>query len=351
MALAGRFTEALAAIDRTLELARERGDEMQFGLGSMTRTWIALRAGRVREAEADARAALDAGPPGFVDARHATGNLIGALIERGELDLADAELVEQGFAQTHERGAMSGAILFALRGRLSLVRGRPRDALADLRICAEMLLAAGMASPGFADWRRDTALAQLALGDVDAARRVAAEDLELSRAFGAPRELGIALRTTGLIAGDRRGLELLAESIAVLAPSEARLEHAYSLVEYGAALRRSGRRRQAREHLARGLDAASRCGARATAERARAELLAAGAKPRRERLSGLDSLTASELRVARLAAEGHGNREIAQALFVTRRTVEVHLTSVYRKLDIASREQLPGALQAEGEHA
>jgi DNA-binding CsgD family transcriptional regulator len=305
----------------------------------------------VREAEADARAALNAGQPGFLDARHATGNLIIALIERGELDLAEAALAEQGLSDTHEPGAMTGAILFGSRGRLRLVRGRPHEALADLHLCAEMLLAAGMVSSGFADWRRDTALAHLALEDVHAAQLVAAEDLELSRAFGAPREIGIALRTAGLIAGGERGIELLAESAAVIAPSEARLDHAHSLVEYGAALRRSGRRREAREELALGLDAASRCGARATAERARAELVAAGAKPRRERLSGPDSLTASELRVARLAAEGHGNREIAQALFVTRRTVEVHLTSVYRKLCIASREELPRALQPDGVRA
>lgn len=90
------------------------------------------------------------------------------------------------------------------------MRGRPQEALADLRLCAEMLLAAGMGSSGFADWRRDTALAHLALEDVDAAQGVAAEDLERSRAFGAPREIGIALRTAGLIAGGERGIELLA---------------------------------------------------------------------------------------------------------------------------------------------
>jgi DNA-binding CsgD family transcriptional regulator len=91
---------------------------------------------------------------------------------------------------------------------------------------------------------------------------------------------------------------------------------------------------------------ASRCGSLATVARARDELIAAGARPRRERLTGPDSLTASELRVARLAAEGRSNPEIAQALFVTRRTVEVHLTHVYRKLDIESREELSSALGA-----
>ncbi|MET8678030.1 helix-turn-helix transcriptional regulator [Streptomyces sp. NPDC004647] len=68
--------------------------------------------------------------------------------------------------------------------------------------------------------------------------------------------------------------------------------------------------------------------------------MAAGARPRRAVLSGPAALTASELRVARMAAAGSTNREIAQALFVTRRTVEVHLTSTYRKLGITSRQAL-----------
>ena len=93
-----------------------------------------------------------------------------------------------------------------------------------------------------------------------------------------------------------------------------------------------------------GLAGAGVRGAASVADQARTELVAAGARPRRNRLTGPESLTASELRVARLAADGHTNREIAQALFVTRRTVEVHLTNAYRKLDIQSRDALPDAL-------
>jgi DNA-binding NarL/FixJ family response regulator len=86
------------------------------------------------------------------------------------------------------------------------------------------------------------------------------------------------------------------------------------------------------------------------AARAETELLATGARPRRIALSGLESLTPSERRVAQMAAEGPTNREIAQALFVTPKTVQVHLSSVYRKLGIRSRTQLPDAL-AEPAHA
>jgi DNA-binding CsgD family transcriptional regulator len=80
------------------------------------------------------------------------------------------------------------------------------------------------------------------------------------------------------------------------------------------------------------------------ADRAHEELVATGARPRRLVLSGVDSLTPSERRIAAMAAEGLANREIAQALFVTLRTVEMHLSNAFRKLDISSRTQLPAAL-------
>jgi DNA-binding NarL/FixJ family response regulator len=92
------------------------------------------------------------------------------------------------------------------------------------------------------------------------------------------------------------------------------------------------------------LDLARQCGARALAAVARAELAVAGAKPRRDAFRGRDALTASEVRVARMAAEGQANREIAQALFVSLRTVETHLTHAYQKLAIDSRDALPQAL-------
>jgi DNA-binding CsgD family transcriptional regulator len=75
------------------------------------------------------------------------------------------------------------------------------------------------------------------------------------------------------------------------------------------------------------------------------ELLAAGARPRRTALSGIESLTPSELRVTQLAADGMTNREIAQALFVTEKTVETHLGHVFPKLDVSSRAELPMKLE------
>jgi DNA-binding CsgD family transcriptional regulator len=130
----------------------------------------------------------------------------------------------------------------------------------------------------------------------------------------------------------------------VLAGSYARLEHARALVELRAALRRANQRAAARHRLRAGLDLAHRCGATRLAQRAGTELHAAGARPRRAVLTGLDALTASERRVAELAAGGMSNSEIAQQLFVTHNTVEGHLRHIYQKLMIGNRRQLPSAL-------
>ena len=144
--------------------------------------------------------------------------------------------------------------------------------------------------------------------------------------------------------GGETGLDLLAEAVKTLERSQSPLELARTLSDYGAALRRAGRRVQARAELERALDLAHYLGARRIANQAREELTAAGAKPRRDAITGRDALTAGELRVARLAAEGLTNREIAQALFITTKTAKAHLSHVYRKLEITRRSQLANAL-------
>jgi DNA-binding CsgD family transcriptional regulator len=194
-------------------------------------------------------------------------------------------------------------------------------------------------------WRSGAALAALALDDRERADLLSAQEVDLARGFGAPRALGVALRTRGLVTGGEAGLDLLADSVQALDGSPAVLETARARTDFGAALRRAGRRQDAQEVLRLALDAAHRCGAGALAERAREELGLAGARPRRPRVSGLESLTASERRVAELAAAGATNREIAQALFVTVKTVEWHLRNTYGKLEIASRRELTGAMQ------
>jgi DNA-binding CsgD family transcriptional regulator len=234
-------------------------------------------------------------------------------------------------------------VLLPARGRLRVAQGRLRDGLATLLACGERYESGANRSPSLWAWRSEAALALMALGDHDRAHNLASEEVRLARELGAPRALGVSLRAAGLVDGAIGHLE---ESAAVLARSGAVLEHARTLVDLGSALRRARRRTDARTPLREGLELATRCDAHVLARRARDELLAAGARPRREALSGPDALTASERRVARMAAEGNSNPEIAQALFLTRRTVETHLTHAYQKLGIGSREKLATALRA-----
>jgi DNA-binding CsgD family transcriptional regulator len=200
-------------------------------------------------------------------------------------------------------------------------------------------------NPAIIAWRSNAALAHLQLGNEDEARQLAREDLDLARTWGAPRALSAALRTTGLAEGGRKGLAALEEAVDVVANSPARLEQAKARTEFGAALHRANRRSDARRQLRQGLELATLCNAAPLASRAETELRATGARPRRIALRGVDSLTPSERRVAEMASKGPTNREIAQALFVTPRTVEVHLTNTFRKLEISSRSQLAAALR------
>jgi len=193
-------------------------------------------------------------------------------------------------------------------------------------------------------WRSDAALSLAALGDRQAAQRLCAEEVSLARRWGDNLALGIALRASGVVTGGTPGRALITEAVAVLRASPGRLELARALLDLGTARRRAGARREARDLLRESLDVAYALGARVIAARAREELVAAGGRPRRDAIRGRDALTPSELRVAQLAAAGQTNRQIAQLLFVTQRTVENHLTSAYAKLGIMARTDLSAAM-------
>jgi DNA-binding NarL/FixJ family response regulator len=130
----------------------------------------------------------------------------------------------------------------------------------------------------------------------------------------------------------------------VLEPTPARYDLALALADYGACLRRAGRRTEARPPLRRALDLAQRTGAAQLVADVRRDLVAAGARPRRAALTGPDALTSTERRVAGLAADGLSNRQIAEHLFITQATVETHLRHAFHKLGITSRATLPAYL-------
>ena len=328
-------TEALAAANRTI-------------LPTLLthRARLALRRGDLTAAEADAQALLDlsgASTPPLYRAL-ATSVLVDVLVERGNLDAAERALGPLA-ADLHGRSVGAPHLRLA-RAKLRFAQRRFAEALGDLRTAGEIASASLTPSPSYLAWRSEAALAALALGERDAARLLSEEELELARAFGAPRTLGVALRAAALVAGGQPGQALLGEAIQVLAGRDTRLEQARALADLGALLRRSNHRAEARQLLRRAIDTAHHLGAETLALQAETELRATGARPRRVLLSGLESLTASELRIAELAADRLTNREIAQTLFVTARTVEGHLTHVFYKLDVKTRLELRAALAA-----
>jgi DNA-binding CsgD family transcriptional regulator/Tfp pilus assembly protein PilF len=343
LVFAERYEEALHRLDEALADARRLGSLPHVLALSCFRALPHLRLGNLADAEADARTALETGPrlPG-AHAALALAVLLETLAERGELDAAEAADRRYPLVQ-HFPTMIQAGWLLAARGRVRLAGLRPAQALDDLLAAGDLFTRLRSPNPT-PPWRSDAALAHLALDNRAEARALAAEEVKLSRANGGPRALGVSLRAAGLVEGGTRGIELLRQAATVLESSGARLEHARALADLGAALRRAGHRADSREILRTALDLAHRCGARALSERARTELTAAGGRPRRLVLTGLDSLTPSERRVAQLAAAGLANRDIAQQLFITTRTVEGHLTHVYHKLDITSREQLTDAL-------
>jgi DNA-binding NarL/FixJ family response regulator len=334
----------LEICDAALAEARDRGSPLAFATVSYCSAWPLYEQGRILEAAANARAALDARPvDADTDVRAACGILACCHLQRGQLEQAETALAT--IDQEVVRDTLRLPFLLDVRAQLRLAQNRPEEALKDATRAGERLQAEFAAdNPGIVAWRSTAALAQLALGEPTRARELAEEGLERARSIGVTRVVIRDLRVLGHAEPGAAGIELLTEAVRIGQRYPARLEYIHALVDLGAALRRANKRAAARRPLLIGLELSHRGGATALAERALAELTATGARPRRIQLSGVESLTPSERLVADLAADGLTTRRIAESLFVTPKTVEYHLRHTYQKLDISSRKQLPGAL-------
>ena len=264
-------------------------------------------------------------------------------LDRDETPESLRRLIDRTGARYHAEFPSSSQLGYA-SGVLRAAADNHEAAVDELRDCPRVFPPFGGENPAMLPWRSAAALSLAELGRHDEARTLAAEEVRLAQSFGAPRAIGIALRAQALVGPPADRSDGLAAALAVLAPSPARLEHARVLVDLGATLRAAGQRAAAREPLLEGLSLAARCGARTLDRRARAELAAVGVRPRTTDQTGVDSLTPSERRVVEFAAAGGTNREIAQTLFVTEKTVETHLGRAFRKLDVSSRRQLPDVL-------
>ena len=345
---ADRLDEAQHLADDLTRAGAESGSVLLASSGVWLQANVLWRRGALADAEAYFSSAVDtAAAHGFITvsgwagAQYAT-----VLADRGDGQAAWEVLRRLGLD-----GPLADTVhLYEARlaaGLTRVERGQVREGIDELRAVGRRWEAIGVRNPDLAPWRPRLAQALLLLGEHDEARALAEEHAALARAWGAPRPLARALLVQGLTLGGEPGISLLRESVAVARASPGRLELALSLVELGAAERRANRRTGARELLEEGLALAHQCGARSLQDRALTELLAADARPRRPPASGRDTLTPSELRIADLAAVGQTNRQIAQRLFITQKTVEAHLARAFRKLHVDSRAQLPAALSRE----
>ncbi|MFP5362763.1 MAG: ATP-binding protein [Thermoleophilia bacterium] len=350
ISVALQSADELALNDRILTHAltdaRAQGSMMAFATACLCRGASRWAQGRLAEALEDVEQALDAERYGWRQfLPGAYGVAVGLLLDRGELAAAAASASRYQPAAA-EQGWATLAPWHAALGRLALAERRERDALAHFDAWRDVVGA--IEGPGCsAAWRSASSYALVSLGRTDEARALAADELERARASGAPRAISVALRA--LAHAEAHGdLELpiarLEEALAVAAASEARMEHCLAQLDLGTVLRRAGRRTEAGRALGEALELARACGARLAEERALEELAVAGARVRRAAQRGADALSPSERRVVALAIDGLSNRQIAEALFVTRKAVEWHLGNAYRKLDVRSRRELPAAL-------
>jgi DNA-binding CsgD family transcriptional regulator len=337
-----------ALFELMIAASERRGTSPGVAAGHGVRGFVRYAAGDLRDARADSEIAVQILQPTGV--RVLLGNWLGSalrvLVALGETTAAEA-LLDDVWRGREPGPGIPGAVFLISRGELRYARGRHAEARHDFLAASERVRWVPYPNPEVLGWRTGLALAEAALGNDEEARRLAGEAVGLAREAGGTRGIGIALRVQGAVTEGNGGIELLGEAAEILAGTRARLQHAHALADLGAALRRANRRKDAREPLREALDLAHRSGAAPLEERARSELEATGARPRKAVLSGVESLTPSELRVARLAGEGKTNREIAQTLFVTPKTVETHLRHVYQKLGV-DRPGLADAL-ANGE--
>lgn len=339
-----QMTENFDLVARSFEAgidnARARNWPMAHAILSGARSLLMFRRGMVEESVADARAALDMLTPEvwgeaqpMLCASAASG-----LVELGEPEEA-AALVLRDFPPESERSYRWCWLLDA-RAKVREAQGDLRAALADALECGRRLSWWRIRNPAVVPWRERAALLHHRLGNPDEARRLAEESLGVAKEWGTDGHLGAALRVVGVIEGGDKGIEHLRSAVSHGERSPAVLELARSLVEFGTALHARGEWAPARKTLRRGLDLATERGAAVLASRARAELVAAGGRPRRNRQHGFNALTPAERQVVDLAAHGRSNGDIAQTLFVTQRTVEFHLTNSYRKLGLSDRSRL-----------
>jgi DNA-binding CsgD family transcriptional regulator len=267
-----------------------------------------------------------------------------------QLALLEAVLGRESDSRGHGQRARESALQLGDRknevrarsalGMLALVTGDAEAAVAQLAPAVAALEAGGVGNPNQFRIHPDLVEAYARLGQLGEAKSVAASLERQARATAIPWTLGAAMRCRALVVDADAAAEAGFKGALRVHENAGAFERARTELCFGEHLRRRGRRRDSRIHLGAALEAFEASGATPWAERARTELRASGLTLRGRQPAAREQLTPQELQIARLVAEGRTNRDVAATLFVTPKTVEFHLTRVYRKLEIHSRSEL-----------
>lgn len=330
----GARTEAMTLADEVVDAMERTGAAAHRKFALATRAGLAYETGELADAERDARAALAIDPHDEDFA--ALTVLASVLVRRGDNDRTEQLLHRLG----SPRDPVEYGWSMEARAHLLCNRGDADGALDVLRRCGREFDAMGVHNPVLFPWWLDAVVVTMRLGRTGAAAEFAEHGAAFRWDTAAAR--GYALLATGLSTGHAETLE---QAVAELNAAGEQLHEALALCSLGEVLMRARHEKAARKHLRAAVDIAVRCGASVAADRAHELLTAAGGRMSALHASPKDALTGGELRVAELAATGLTNREIAERLYITVRTVETHLSKAYRKLGSQTRSELSAQLR------
>ncbi|MGK3203364.1 helix-turn-helix transcriptional regulator [Amycolatopsis sp. MEPSY49] len=278
---------------------------------------------------------LESGPRGATLAT-AVGWLAESLVGLGRVEAAETLLAEREFAGPLPGSTPGRAQLHAARGAIAVAGGRFADGLAEYTACGRDLAARRVTNPAVVPWRAPAALAALACGDVELAKTLGCRELAAARKWGAPAGIGRALSVTALAHGGSYAADRAGEAISLLELAHARRELPRALTVHGKLLHDRNNTGGSRKQLRRAVVVARECGDRYWEGEAAAALRLV-VEPKK--------LSRQESEVLKLASAGYSNDEIAEKLSLARRTVEFHLSSIYRKLGITGRRELPSSAE------
>lgn len=342
---AGESDAALGHLDALVAATRQRGDAVSHSVALNARGRVLAARGNLADAAADVEIALAiaTGEGASKVASWPRITLAAVLTQQAEPERAEVLLSE---VDDPAYGPEYCQYLMVRAGTCRAV-GDPEQALALYRRCQEALDEFGERNPIMAPWWLGASGVLAELGRSREALDVVDLGEELAGRWGTAESVGLAMLARGLVTPGQHGVDLLGNAVNELAASPARLNHIRAVFLHSRALLALDDEKGARKHLRLAVTLAMSHGYLAVGRAARELLVAAGGRMRELSGQPTELLTGSECRVAAMAAAGHTNREIAEALFVTMRTVESHLSNVYRKLRVGVRADLATALRRE----